>query len=307
MLLTAEAAQAQINISGKVFGGARQANVGGHTYVNISAQKHDVIINAVYGGNDIAGTIGSSTKPSGVDDGNHIDGLGSYNSFVRTDKEAMGKHLFIGQLFGGGYGNYTYDNPDNGKFDVTVPNMKVWDENESNFKTQSITFQAVFKPELAKAYVDLHGGTFGYVYGGGDNVTVTANTQICINNESERTTSIKDKVMKDGSGNPLELEPIFAGEATLSPDASTDFMGCFVPTGIKSVRLRSTYDVYDKKDNLIREGCKAENAISLESVFGTSTPMQRGHRRTVTLKVDPTYLYMLSEPDLDNPTVKVAN
>ena len=162
MLLTAEAAQAQINISGKVFGGARQANVGGHTYVNISAQKHDVIINAVYGGNDIAGTIGSSTKPSGVDDGNHIDGLGSYNSFVRTNKEAMGKHLFIGQLFGGGYGNYTYDNPDNGKFDVTVPNMKVWDENESNFKTQSITFQAVFKPELAKErdgdgeYPDLH-------------------------------------------------------------------------------------------------------------------------------------------------------
>ena len=206
MLLTAEAAQAQINISGKVFGGARQANVGGHTYVNISAQKHDVIINAVYGGNDIAGTIGSSTKPSGVDDGNHIDGLGSYNSFVRTNKEAMGKHLFIGQLFGGGYGNYTYDNPDNGKFDVTVPNMKVWDENESNFKTQSITFQAVFKPELAKAYVDLHGGTFGYVYGGGDNVTVTANTQICINDSStERTTSIKDKVMKDGSSNPLEL------------------------------------------------------------------------------------------------------
>jgi len=105
----------------------------------------------------------------------------------------------------------------------------------------------------------------------------------------------------------LELEPIFAGEVTLSPDASNYFMGCFVPTGIKSVRLRSTYDVYDKNGNLIRQNCQAENAISLESLFGTSTPMQRGHRRTVTLKVDPTYLYMLSEPDLDNPTVKVAN
>ena len=105
----------------------------------------------------------------------------------------------------------------------------------------------------------------------------------------------------------LELDSIFAGEATLSHEAPTEFMGCFVPTGIKSVRLCSTYDVYDKNGNLIREGCKAENVISLESVFGTSTPMQRGHRRTVTLKVDPTYLYMLSEPDLDNPTVKVAN
>ena len=119
-------AQAQVNISGKVFGGARQANVDGHTYVSISAQEHDVIINAVYGGNDISGNIGWSSEPAGVDDDNHLD-LSKYNAFVRTDKEAEGKHLFIGQLFGGGYGNYTYkglnDDPNkpkaNDKFDVS--------------------------------------------------------------------------------------------------------------------------------------------------------------------------------------------
>ena len=99
MLLTATTVQAQVNIQGKVFGGARQADVGGHTYVNIGADKHDVIINAVYGGNDISGTIGSSTKPDGVDEGNHVEGLANYNAFVRTDKEATGKHLFIGHLF----------------------------------------------------------------------------------------------------------------------------------------------------------------------------------------------------------------
>ena len=186
---------AQINISGKVFGGARQANVGGHTFVTIQAEKHDVIINAVYGGNDIAGTIGHSTKPSGVDDGNHISGLAGYNAFVRTDAEATDKHLFIGQLFGGGYGNYTYSGEDgnpnrpktNGKYDVSLT-YTVWDPVAGAYDRQhEATLTDIDKPELAKTYVDLHGGTFGYVYGGGDNVTVTEKVQICINNSSKRT------------------------------------------------------------------------------------------------------------------------
>ena len=47
ILLTTTAVQGQINISGKVFGGARQADVGGHTYVSIGAEKHDVVINTI--------------------------------------------------------------------------------------------------------------------------------------------------------------------------------------------------------------------------------------------------------------------
>ena len=46
----------------KVYGGARMADVGGNTYVNIDG-KHatgDMVINYVYGGNDIAGTIGTA-------------------------------------------------------------------------------------------------------------------------------------------------------------------------------------------------------------------------------------------------------
>ena len=85
-------AAAQINIGGNVFGGARQADVKGHTFVDIGAQYHDVIINGVYGGNDIAGTIGtSSTTPfTPVET---IDN--SYNSYVRTNREDEGKHLFM--------------------------------------------------------------------------------------------------------------------------------------------------------------------------------------------------------------------
>ena len=121
MLLAATAVQAQVNIGGKVFGGARQADVKGHTFVNIGADHHDVIINAVYGGNDISGTIGSSSVPSELTEAsaNGITTDEKYNAFVRTNVEATGKHLFIGQLFAGGYGNYKYT-PNNGKYDVTI-------------------------------------------------------------------------------------------------------------------------------------------------------------------------------------------
>lgn len=75
---------------------------------------------------------------------------------------------------------------------------------------------------------------------------------------------------------------------------------CFAPTLSSSLTLKSTYDVYDSKGNLIREGCTATNKIpSLEA--------SRGQRVQLNLTVNPTYLYVLSEPDLNNPTVSIGN
>ena len=113
----------------------------------------------------------------------------------------------------------------------------------------------------------------------------------------------------DASSADLQMEPIFEGTEELSPTTPSDFMGCFVPSGFRYFKLRSTYDVYDKATptpNLIREGCRAENAINLESIFGVSTTLERGKRNVVNMTVQPTYLYVLSEPDLDNPTVTLA-
>ena len=90
---------------GKVFGGARMANVGGNTFVHIDGESgvaegtpNYILINQVYGGNDIAGTIGTGTVPdklsavlpSTLPEGktkedypekNDVDN--SFNSFVR--------------------------------------------------------------------------------------------------------------------------------------------------------------------------------------------------------------------------------
>ena len=46
----------------KVFGGARMANVGGNAYVNVDGKNASgyMVINYVFGGNDIAGSIGTA-------------------------------------------------------------------------------------------------------------------------------------------------------------------------------------------------------------------------------------------------------
>ena len=51
-----------------VFGGARMANVGGRSFVNVDGEhaSGDIMLTAVYGGNDIAGTIGQSGEATTV-------------------------------------------------------------------------------------------------------------------------------------------------------------------------------------------------------------------------------------------------
>lgn len=92
-------------------------------------------------------------------------------------------------------------------------------------------------------------------------------------------------------------------EIVLNENWSTSFgMGCYVPdtdvTG--GMTLITTYDIYDRKGNLIREGCTASNQVG--NKLSTTT---RGQRVTLRINVAPTYLYQLSDPDLDNPKFTV--
>jgi hypothetical protein len=69
--------------------------------------------------------------------------------------------------------------------------------------------------------------------------------------------------------------------------------------------VETKYDVYDRDNskghgNLIRANCKATNKIQVSG-------MAPGVRKMLTLTVAPTYLYMLSDPDLDNPTIYIGN
>ena len=95
-------------------------------------------------------------------------------------------------------------------------------------------------------------------------------------------------------------------------DHYNDFLGCLVPGSTDNFVLRTTYDVYDTnvttahpEGNLIRKDCVAENKINT-NLIAELTQLRAGELFTVNLLIKPTFLYMLSEPDLDNPTITIT-
>ncbi len=90
-----------------------------------------------------------------------------------------------------------------------------------------------------------------------------------------------------------------AGTA-LDKDTPVDINACFAPTLSANLTMITTYDVYDRKGDLIRQNCTATNKLpNLEAV--------RGQRVQLNMTVNPSYLYVLSDPDLDNPTIQIDN
>lgn len=95
---------------------------------------------------------------------------------------------------------------------------------------------------------------------------------------------------------------IFNSDEGIALDKTTPLSinACFAPTLSANLTLVSTYDVYDRKGNLIRQNCKATNKLPDLSAV-------RGQRVLLNMTVNPTYLYVLSEPDLDSPTITIGN
>jgi len=220
--------------SGKVFGGARMANVGGNTFVHIDGEHATdyILINQVFGGNDISGKIGTamtvgedvpteltaikSAMPPSLPEGKteeHYNDVGkTFNSYVRistlatsdhytqeeiddasTDPEdpAYGKRttdvkpdpaakkVYIGQLFSGGNGDYTYLDDNGGP-------LRDGDDYIAKQGSIIIARSATpfVHPEQDSTYLEVLGGSIVYAYGGGNNATVKEQTIIHIDNPS---------------------------------------------------------------------------------------------------------------------------
>ena len=223
MLLAATSLQAQITIGGnvygggnagntggnttvtvhagdlnRVFGGARMADVGGRAFVNVDGEHASgyMLINYVYGGNDISGTINATntTVPNELTHKteNNIDN--TWNAYVRVSTKttdsgseaADAKKIYIGQLFGGGNGDYDYTTQSNNPY------------------------YGLAAPNLGKTYLELLGGSIVNAFGGGNMATVTDNVVIHLNNPSKVVNHIKVKDGKeDESGTDLLVEDRF--------------------------------------------------------------------------------------------------
>ena len=258
MLLAATSLQAQITIGGhvygggnagntggnttvtvragdlnRVFGGARMADVSGRAFVNIDGAhaSNYIIINRLYGGNDIAGTIGTSDVdlPAVVADHAVTNGVDkTWNALVlisskiitpatyytAEDQEVIdgnkkvgdiktpaivaedNKPIYIGQLFGGGDGEYKYGSR------IEDANTVYFAKEDGVEVAKSTT--ALTVPNIGKTFVDIHGGSIVYAYGGGNNATVTEKTVISLDNPSKVVNSIKDtRITTEGEGELL--------------------------------------------------------------------------------------------------------
>ena len=85
----------------------------------------------------------------------------------------------------------------------------------------------------------------------------------------------------------------------LTAAAITEATCCFVPNLGNDLTVVTTYDVYDKKGNKVSERTVPNKVPSLNAT--------RGQRVKLNLTVAPSYLYQLSDDDLNNPPIRVTN
>ena len=110
-------------------------------------------------------------------------------------------------------------------------------------------------------------------------------------------------VTETPSGEDMDSVRFFHSEDEPVELNSSEWRGnmiSYVTKNLKYFVLRTTFDVYDSKGHLTRQDCVAENKVDAEEYLGA---LKRGYMYTLKFTVNPTYLYMLSEYDLDNPTI----
>ena len=264
----------------RVFGGAQKADVGGHSFVHIDGEhaSNYVLINHVYGGNDVSGVIGNNSGleksvPEEIKKAteNLVDE--SWNAFVRISTKMNGdvaadnnQKIYIGQLFGGGNGAYDYTSEK--LIDGVTPNP----------------YYGLTKPELAKSYLEVMGGSIVYAFGGGNNATVTEKTVIYVDNPSKVVNQILvdgvDQITKDNrvvdkmglnpgytypSSDAFQIGSFFGGNNTAEMKIRPRW-------NLKSGKIRNVYSGGNKGDMTSPDGLLLQipegSSIIVDNVYG---------------------------------------
>ena len=158
------------------------------------------------------------------------------------------------------------------------------------------------KLELQSAY-KLTGMTIKLT--SGSNVFAVDYNIQSVTNDADKPMGIVYDFSADTDPNNQEGKPLTT-EGTVFPGFFAPDTGAKVGPGLS---LICTYDVYsidinNKVGERVRENCVAVN--SLKNVFTSlEAPLKRGQKTTLTLTVEPTYLYQLSDDELDNPGISM--
>ena len=193
--------------------------------------------------------------------------------------------------------NYEYANKDNNHIFLLLDHIY-----------SSIRFRFKVDPKYASLRtIKLRELKLTPVNGSGTPLKDKTNIVITLEANPDGNDPIKSITYSSTAGYNDTDESIFRSNTGVKLKTTYDeYLGSFAPRNIDKFVLTSIYDVYDNNTsvpyldgNLIRQDT-AQNALTLTS------PMERGYMYTIDLSVEPTYLYRLSEPDLDNPTVRVT-
>ena len=189
---------------------------------------------------------------------------------------------------------------------------------------------------LKHIYAGLHFATkLDPVYAGLRNIMITR-VELTANNIKEKVNLVVTLTANNAGTDPLPPTSVTYEPATnvqsnktivlyqktnetddfgveVPSDHFEDFLGCLVPGSTDNFVLKTYYDVYDRNvttehpnGNLIRQGCVAENKIN-SNLISELQGLKAGELTTINLLIQPSFLYVLSEPDLDNPTITVEN
>jgi len=174
--------------------------------------------------------------------------------------------IYIGQLFGGGNGAYDYDSEK--LSDGVTPNP----------------YRGLSKPELAKSYLEVMGGSIVYAFGGGNNATVTEKTIIYVDNPSKVVNEILvdgvDQITKDNrvvdkmglnpgytypSSDAYQIGSFFGGNNTAEMKIRPRW-------NLKSGKIRNVYSGGNKGDMTSPEGLLLQifegSSIIVDNVYG---------------------------------------
>ena len=129
-------------------------------------------------------------------------------------------------------------------------------------------------------------------------ITLTANTT----GANPLGNNISWSTPTASTGMSMTLFESEEGKALPSVAAATPLLlsGNIMPGCDDALSLVCIYDVYDRKGNLVRKDCEATN--TLPKSLGISS-LKAGERQPIELTVAPTYLGVLSDPDLNNPDI----
>lgn len=120
--------------------------------------------------------------------------------------------------------------------------------------------------------------------------------------------SMNVEVTYSHGSSPVVSMTALSGTATLQSDVlstettltttTTDLASFYCADLLNSIVLTTTFDVYDKAGNKLRSNCNTTNTVKVQY-------LEAGKHYTITATIKPTYLYQLSETDLDQPTIEI--